>query len=91
MDTTNRIIAIVNEASYMVMQMGSRKSEQTKNNFIESNRIESNRIEIIFESNRIESFSSLPNRPALVHAVPNNEQMMIDDDDSLINADRTQQ
>jgi len=37
MDTTNK-------RSYMVMQMGSRKSEQTKNNFIESNRIESNRI-----------------------------------------------
>jgi len=31
----------------MVIQMGSSKSEQTINNFIESNRIESNRIEII--------------------------------------------
>ena len=40
--------------------MGSRKGEQTINNFIESNRI---------ESNRIESFSSLPNRPALVYSV----------------------
>jgi len=39
------------------MQMGSRKSEQTKKT-ISSNRIESNRIEIIFESNRIVFFSA---------------------------------
>jgi len=32
-------------------------------------RIELNRIEIIIESNRIESFCSLPNRPALVLVV----------------------
>jgi len=38
----------------MVMQMGSSKGEQTINNFI--------------ESNRIESVSSLPNRPALVNS-----------------------
>ena len=44
------------------MQMGSRKSAQTKNNFIESIRIESK-----LSSNRIESFSSLPNCPALLN------------------------
>jgi len=46
----------------MVMQMGSSKGETNNKQF---HRIKSNWIESKLSANRIESFSSLPNRPAL--------------------------
>ena len=50
MDTTNRIIAIVNEATWWCKWVHAKANKQKKT----------------ISSNRIESFSSLPNRPALL-------------------------
>jgi len=56
-----RIIAIVNEATWWCKWVHAKANKQKK-----FHRIESNWIESKLSSNRIESFSSLPNRPALV-------------------------
>ena len=44
----------------------------------ESNRIESNRLVCGTESNRIESFSLLPNRPSLVKSIKKQKQATLD-------------